>query len=71
MMSYSQLCSLLGMKQEDPEPSPLHMNVVEIQTFLSSPSGKRTKRLVYLVAVNASEDWHEALLLSGILRLHS
>ncbi|NXT83022.1 CCNF protein, partial [Zapornia atra] len=45
MMSYSQLCSLLGMKQEDPEPSPLHMNVVEIQTFLSSPSGKRTKRL--------------------------
>lgn len=46
MMGYSQLCSLLGMKQEDPEPSPLHTNVVEIQTFLSSPSGKRTKRLV-------------------------
>ncbi|NXT48966.1 CCNF protein, partial [Pluvianellus socialis] len=45
MMSYSQLCSLLGVKQEDPEPSPLHTNVVEIQTFLSSPSGKRTKRL--------------------------
>ncbi|KFP40464.1 Cyclin-F, partial [Chlamydotis macqueenii] len=44
MMSYSQLCSSLGMKQEDPEPSPLHTNVVEIQTFLSSPSGKRTKR---------------------------
>ncbi|NXT92517.1 CCNF protein, partial [Anhinga rufa] len=44
MMSYSQLCSLLGVKQEDPEPSPLHTNVVEIQTFLSSPSGKRTKR---------------------------
>ncbi|KFO94454.1 Cyclin-F, partial [Buceros rhinoceros silvestris] len=44
MMSYSQLCSLLGVKQEDPEPSPLHMNVVEIQTFLSSPCGKRTKR---------------------------
>ncbi|NXA54482.1 CCNF protein, partial [Nothocercus julius] len=45
MMSYSQLCSLLGVKQEDPEPSPMHANMVEIQTFLSSPSGKRTKRL--------------------------
>ncbi|XP_040446872.1 cyclin-F isoform X1 [Falco naumanni] len=44
MMSYSQLCSLLGVKREDPEPSPLHTNAVEIQTFLSSPSGKRTKR---------------------------
>ncbi|NWS72804.1 CCNF protein, partial [Crotophaga sulcirostris] len=44
MMSYSQLCSLLGVKQEEPEPCPLHTNVVEIQTFLSSPSGKRTKR---------------------------
>ncbi|RMC17907.1 hypothetical protein DUI87_05576 [Hirundo rustica rustica] len=44
VMSYSQLCSLLGVKQEDPEPSPLHRNVVEIQTFLSSPSGKRAKR---------------------------
>ncbi|XP_019363210.1 PREDICTED: cyclin-F-like [Gavialis gangeticus] len=44
VMSYSQLCLLLGVKQEDPEPSPLHMSAVEIQTFLSSPSGKRTKR---------------------------
>ncbi|KFO71272.1 Cyclin-F, partial [Cuculus canorus] len=44
MMSYSQLCSVLGVKQEEPEPSSLHTNVVEIQTFLSSPSGKRTKR---------------------------
>uniref|UniRef100_A0A8C6YLS7 Cyclin-F n=1 Tax=Nothoprocta perdicaria TaxID=30464 RepID=A0A8C6YLS7_NOTPE len=44
MMSYSQLCSMLGVKQEDPEPSPMHANMVEIQTFLSSPSGKRTKR---------------------------
>nr|XP_014126876.1 cyclin-F [Zonotrichia albicollis] len=44
VMSYSQLCSLLGVKQKDPEPSPLHRNVVEIQTFLSSPSGKRAKR---------------------------
>ncbi|KFV62469.1 Cyclin-F, partial [Dryobates pubescens] len=44
VMSYSQLCSLLGVKQEDPEPSPLHRAVVEIQPFLSSPCGKRTKR---------------------------
>ncbi|XP_010079505.1 PREDICTED: cyclin-F, partial [Pterocles gutturalis] len=44
MMSYSQFCSLLGVKQEDPEPSTLHTNMVEIQAFLSSPSGRRTKR---------------------------
>ncbi|XP_067389439.1 cyclin-F isoform X2 [Emydura macquarii macquarii] len=44
VMSHSQLCSLLGVKQEDPEPSPLHTSAEEIQTFLSSPSGKRTKR---------------------------
>ncbi|KAM7151551.1 cyclin-F isoform 1-T1 [Macrochelys suwanniensis] len=44
VVSYSQLCSLLGVKQEDPEPSPLHTSAEEIQTFLSSPSGKRTKR---------------------------
>ncbi|KFZ49187.1 Cyclin-F, partial [Podiceps cristatus] len=56
VMSYSQLCSLLGMKQEDPEPSPLHTNVVEIQTFLSSPSGKRPKRPVFFITVNVSED---------------
>ncbi|NXI44551.1 CCNF protein, partial [Galbula dea] len=43
MMSYSQFCSLLGVKQKDPEPRPLHTNV-EIQTFLSSPCGNRTKR---------------------------
>ncbi|NXL48447.1 CCNF protein, partial [Podilymbus podiceps] len=56
VISYSQLCSLLGMKQEDPEPSPLHTNVVEIQTFLSSPSGKRPKRPVFFITVNVSED---------------
>ncbi|NXJ93213.1 CCNF protein, partial [Corythaixoides concolor] len=44
VISYSQLCSLLGLKQENPEPTPLHTNVAEIQTFLSSPSGQRTKR---------------------------
>ncbi|XP_021267004.1 cyclin-F-like isoform X2 [Numida meleagris] len=43
-MSYSQLCSLLGVKQEDPKPSPFYTNGVEIEAFLSSPSGKRTKR---------------------------
>ncbi|XP_068276144.1 cyclin-F-like [Nyctibius grandis] len=43
IMSYIQLCLLLGVKQEHPEPSPLHANV-EIQTFLSSPSGKSAKR---------------------------
>ncbi|XP_062999029.1 cyclin-F [Elgaria multicarinata webbii] len=42
VMSYSQLCSLLGVKQENPEPDSLYMNTVE--TFLTSPSGKRTKR---------------------------
>ncbi|KAJ6657543.1 hypothetical protein lerEdw1_002256 [Lerista edwardsae] len=45
VMSYSQLCSLLGVKQEDPEPSSLYMNTVE--AFLTSPSGKRTKRQLY------------------------
>ncbi|XP_060642187.2 cyclin-F [Anolis sagrei] len=42
VMSYSQLCSLLGVKEEHPEPDSLYMNTVE--TFLTSPSGKRTKR---------------------------
>lgn len=44
VMSYSQLCSLLGVKQEDPKPSPLHTNVIEMKAFFSSPSGKRSKR---------------------------
>ncbi|XP_063171155.1 cyclin-F [Candoia aspera] len=42
VMSYSQLCSLLGVKREDPEPGSLYVNAVE--TFLTSPSGKRSKR---------------------------
>uniref|UniRef100_A0A8D0DTB6 Cyclin-F n=1 Tax=Salvator merianae TaxID=96440 RepID=A0A8D0DTB6_SALMN len=42
VMSYGQLCSLLGVKQEDPEPNRLYMNTVE--TFLTSPSRKRSKR---------------------------
>ncbi|XP_072205469.1 cyclin-F [Excalfactoria chinensis] len=44
VMSYSQLCSLLGVKQEDLKPSPLHTNVIEIKAFFSSPSAKRSKR---------------------------
>ncbi|XP_007499479.1 cyclin-F isoform X2 [Monodelphis domestica] len=43
VMGYGQLCKLLGVKQEDTEPSS-SPNVEEIQTFLNSPSGKRTKR---------------------------
>ncbi|XP_020862531.1 cyclin-F isoform X1 [Phascolarctos cinereus] len=43
VMGYGQLCKLLGVKQEDTEPSS-SLNVTEIQTFLNSPSGKRTKR---------------------------
>ncbi|XP_044289741.1 cyclin-F [Varanus komodoensis] len=42
VMGYSQLCSLLGVKQEDLQPDSLYLNTVE--TFLTSPSGKRTKR---------------------------
>ncbi|XP_006893948.1 PREDICTED: cyclin-F [Elephantulus edwardii] len=43
VISYSQLCTLLGVKQEDPEPTPF-LSTGEIHTFLSSPSGRRTKR---------------------------
>ncbi|XP_077172647.1 cyclin-F isoform X2 [Paroedura picta] len=42
VMSYSQLCTLLGVKQEVPEPNSWPASTVE--TFLASPSGKRTKR---------------------------
>uniref|UniRef100_A0A663LRX5 Cyclin-F n=1 Tax=Athene cunicularia TaxID=194338 RepID=A0A663LRX5_ATHCN len=37
-------CLTPRAKLGDPEPSLLHTNMVEIQTFLSSPAGKRTKR---------------------------
>ncbi|XP_067912841.1 cyclin-F isoform X2 [Heterodontus francisci] len=44
VMDYSELCSLLGIKEEK-ESSQLsaHANP-EIQTFLTSPSGNKTKR---------------------------
>ncbi|XP_072337419.1 cyclin-F isoform X1 [Scyliorhinus torazame] len=44
VMDYSELCSLLGIKEEK-ESSQLsdHTNP-EIQTFLTSPSGNKTKR---------------------------
>nr|XP_033770580.1 cyclin-F isoform X1 [Geotrypetes seraphini] len=45
VMDYSQLCMLLGVKQEDdPKPSSLLDSAVEVQTFLCSPSGNKTKR---------------------------
>uniref|UniRef100_G3TG00 Cyclin-F n=1 Tax=Loxodonta africana TaxID=9785 RepID=G3TG00_LOXAF len=43
VISYSQLCTLLGMKQENPEPVSF-LSAGEIHAFLSSPSGRRTKR---------------------------
>ncbi|XP_062915574.1 cyclin-F [Mobula hypostoma] len=44
VMDYNELCSLLGIKEES---EPLLLNVhtnPEIQTFLTSPSGNKTKR---------------------------
>ncbi|XP_069761408.1 cyclin-F [Narcine bancroftii] len=44
VMDYIELCSLLGIKEES-EPSPLTVHTSpEIQTFLTSPSGNKTKR---------------------------
>lgn len=43
VLSYSQLCVALGVKQESPEP-PSFLSTGEIHAFLSSPSGRRTKR---------------------------
>ncbi|KAM6155646.1 cyclin-F [Rhynchocyon petersi] len=43
VISYSQLCALLGVKQENPEPTSF-LSSGEIHAFLSSPSGRRTKR---------------------------
>ncbi|XP_013373472.1 PREDICTED: cyclin-F [Chinchilla lanigera] len=42
VLSYSQLCTALGVK-ESPEPASF-LNSGEICPFLSSPSGRRTKR---------------------------
>nr|XP_027796476.1 cyclin-F [Marmota flaviventris] len=43
VLSHSQLCVALGVKQESPEP-PSFLSTGEIHAFLSSPSGRRTKR---------------------------
>uniref|UniRef100_A0A8C6RIM9 Cyclin-F n=1 Tax=Nannospalax galili TaxID=1026970 RepID=A0A8C6RIM9_NANGA len=43
VLSYAQLCSALGVKQESLEPSSFP-STGEIHTFLSSPSGRRSKR---------------------------
>ncbi|XP_051037200.1 cyclin-F [Phodopus roborovskii] len=43
VLSYAELCTALGVKQESPEPSSFP-STGEIHTFLSSPSGRRNKR---------------------------
>ncbi|XP_007937860.1 cyclin-F [Orycteropus afer afer] len=43
VIGYSQLCALLGVQQEDPEPAVL-FSEGEVHAFLTSPSGRRTKR---------------------------
>lgn len=47
VLSYSQLCAALGVTQDSPDP-PTFLSTGEIHAFLSSPSGRRTKRLVTL-----------------------
>uniref|UniRef100_A0A8D1MLJ4 Cyclin-F n=1 Tax=Sus scrofa TaxID=9823 RepID=A0A8D1MLJ4_PIG len=43
VLSYGQLCAALGVKQESPEPASF-LSTGELPAFLSSPSGRRTKR---------------------------
>uniref|UniRef100_A0A8C0LKB9 Cyclin-F n=1 Tax=Canis lupus dingo TaxID=286419 RepID=A0A8C0LKB9_CANLU len=43
VLSYGQLCAALGVKQGSPEPASF-LNTGDIHAFLSSPSGRRTKR---------------------------
>lgn len=43
VLSYSQLCAALGVTQDSPDP-PTFLSTGEIHAFLSSPSGRRTKR---------------------------
>lgn len=45
VLSYSQVCAVLGVKQESPEPTSF-LSSGDIHTFLSSPSARKTKRLV-------------------------
>ncbi|XP_048407565.1 cyclin-F isoform X3 [Stegostoma tigrinum] len=45
VMDYSELCTLLGIKEEkESSPLPSDNTNPEIQTFLTSPSGNKTKR---------------------------
>ncbi|KAM5227339.1 cyclin-F [Ctenodactylus gundi] len=43
VLSYSQLCAALGVKWESPEPVTF-LGTGDVSPFLSSPSGRRTKR---------------------------
>ncbi|XP_012587143.1 PREDICTED: cyclin-F [Condylura cristata] len=43
VLSFGQLCAALGVKHESPEPVPF-LSAGEMQPFLSSPSGRRSKR---------------------------
>lgn len=43
VLSYGQLCAALGVKQDSPEPSSF-LGAGAIHSFLSSPSGRRSKR---------------------------
>lgn len=43
VLSYGQLCAALGVKQGSPEPTAF-LSAGDIHAFLSSPSGRRTKR---------------------------
>ncbi|XP_078200485.1 cyclin-F isoform X5 [Callithrix jacchus] len=43
VLSYSQLCAALGVTQDSPDP-PTFLSTGEIHAFLSSPSGRRSKR---------------------------
>ncbi|KAM9209341.1 cyclin-F [Dugong dugon] len=43
VISYSQLCTLLGVKQENPEPVSL-LSTGEIHAFLTSPSGRAKRK---------------------------
>lgn len=43
VLSYGQVCVALGVKQESPEPTSF-LSAGDIDSFLSSPSARRTKR---------------------------
>uniref|UniRef100_A0A452VDH8 Cyclin-F n=2 Tax=Ursus TaxID=9639 RepID=A0A452VDH8_URSMA len=43
VLSYGQLCAALGVKQGSPEPTSF-LSTGDIHAFLTSPSGRRTKR---------------------------